>query len=107
MSEKIPKSLSELIFRPGSNIGDLARRAEATLELAAALRAGLPAEMSAELRSASLHDDGTLVVMAASPAWAARLRFEGETLLARCRELHPRARRIKIRVSGAAGPDAD
>ena len=58
-------------------------RPQATVDLAATLRAGLPPEMSAELRSASLHDDGTLVVMAASPAWAARLRFEGATLLAR------------------------
>ena len=107
MSEKTPKSLSELMFRPGSAINDLARRAEASLDLAAALRAGLPAEMSAELRSASLHADGTVVVMAASPAWAARLRFEGETLLARCRERHPQVRRIKVRVSGAAGSGTD
>ena len=101
MSQNSPKSLSELIFRPGSALNDLARQAQASMDLAAKLRAGLPPEMSAELRSASLHDDGTLVVMAASPAWAARLRFETQILLACCRELHPQVRRVAVRVSGA------
>ena len=106
MSKNKPKSLSELIFRPGSALNDLARRAEASLDLAETLRAGLPREMSGELRSASLHDDGTLLVLAGSPAWAARLRFEGDALLARCRERHPQTKRIKVRVSGTSGTDS-
>jgi hypothetical protein len=105
MSKNTPKSLSELIFRPGSALHDLAKQAETAMGLAAALRAGLPPEMSAELRSASLRDDGTLVVLASSPAWAARLRFERETLLARCHALHPQVRRVTVRVSGSAGAE--
>jgi len=105
MSNKSPKSLSELIFRSGSPLNELARQAAGWEDLAAALRAVLPPEWSPELRSASVSDDGTLVVLAGSPVWAARLRFEGEKLLARGRELQPAAKRIKVRVAGASLPE--
>lgn len=100
MSKNDPKSLSELIFRPGSALNELARRAEATTDLAATLRAALPPTMAEGLRAASVREDGTLVVLAASSAWASRLRFEGERLLARCREGYPHTQRIEVRVSG-------
>jgi hypothetical protein len=70
------------------------------VDLAAALRSALPADLAAALRSASLADDGTLVVTTASPVWAARLRFHGETLLATCRARHPAVARVRIRVGG-------
>lgn len=107
MSDKSPKPLSELIFRPGSPVGELARRAAGTEDLAAALRSALGGGLAAELRSASLRDDGTLVVIAASPAWAARLRFEAPALLAKCREQHPAATRVRVRVAGTAWPGSD
>ena len=103
MSKNAPKSLSELMFRSGSAVNDLARRAEASMDLAATLRAGLSPDLADALHGASLHEDGTVVVMAASPAWAARLRFEADTLLARCRERHPRAARLRVRVSDGRG----
>ncbi len=105
MSRNTPKSLSELIFRPGSALNDLARQAEATVDLAAALRASLPPATAAALRSATLRDDGTLIVMVGSSAWAARLRFEGETLLACCRKRHPGVKRVEVRVSAGAPGD--
>ncbi len=105
MSENAPKPLSELIFRAGSAVNDLARRAESAIELAAALRGALPDELAGALQAATLREDGTVVVMAVSPAWAARLRFEADTLLARCRERHPGATRLRVRVSGAPAPD--
>lgn len=98
MSKKTPELLADRIRRPNSAIGELARRADAMIGLAGALRAGLTPEMSAALHTASLRDDGTLVVIAASPAWAARLRFEAPALLARCRERHPEVRRVKVRA---------
>jgi hypothetical protein len=104
MSRKSPKSLSELIFRPGSALNELARQAEATVDLAAALRGAIAPALAAELRSASLHDDGTLVVMVTSSAWAARLRFEGEALLGRCRECHPATTRLEVRVASPGVP---
>jgi hypothetical protein len=107
MSKKTPKSLSDLIFQPGSAVGDLARKAAATEDLAGALRRALAPELAAELRSASLRDDGTLVVLAASPAWAARLRFEEPALLACCRGSHPAVARLRVRVAGAAPEASD
>ena len=103
MSNKSPKSLSELIFQPGTPLNDLARRADAAAELANALRSALAPALAAELRSATLRSDGTLVVTAASSAWAARLRYEGEGLLERCRATHPEAQRLEVRVSAETG----
>jgi len=100
MSKNRLEPLGAQISRPGSAVGDLARRAEAMIDLAAALRAGLSPELSAALSAASLREDGTLVVTAANPAWATRLRFEASTLLARCRERHPHVTRIKVRAAG-------
>jgi hypothetical protein len=100
MSKNPLRPLSEEILRPGSAINDLARRTEAMSELTAGLRAGLPPELAGSLRSAHVSDDGTLVVLASSSAWAARLRFEGPTLLVRCRASHPQVTRIKVRSSG-------
>jgi hypothetical protein len=104
MSHKTPKSLSELIFHPGSAVAGLAREAEAALGLADELRAGLGPDLAGGLAGARLRDDGTLVVLAASPAWAARLRFEAQALLLSCRERHPGAQRVEVRVSGPAAP---
>jgi hypothetical protein len=101
MSKNLPKSLSELIFQPGSALNRLAQEAEGKAELAATLRAGLPGALAEAVRSASVRDDGTLVVMTPSSAWAARLRFESTTLLAACRERHPQAQRVEVRVSSA------
>ncbi len=92
--------IGDLLSRSDSGLGRLARRAEAAMDLAEALRACLPDGLGAELRAASLRDDGTLVVLASSPAWAARLRFESGTLLSRCREHHPAARTVEVRVAG-------
>jgi hypothetical protein len=101
MSRNTPKSLSELIFRPGSPVEQLARQAEAAVDLAGALRAALPATLAPGLRSAALRADGTLVVLALSSAWAARLRFEAEALLGQCRERYPATQRVEVRVGGS------
>jgi hypothetical protein len=65
----------------------------------------LTRELADALLGASLRDDGTLVITAASPAWASRLRFEGSGLLAACRQRYPVAKRVKVRVSGEKSPD--
>ncbi|GMW06930.1 MAG: DciA family protein [Gammaproteobacteria bacterium] len=100
MSEKSLKSLSDLLQQPAGPFADLARKATATEELAATLRASLGPELAAELRAAHLRPDGTLVILAGSPAWASRLRFEAQGLLERCRERHPQAARVRVRVGG-------
>jgi hypothetical protein len=99
MSRNTLSRLAERVLRPGGALGDLARQGRSTVELATELRAGLPSGLSGALRAAHLREDGTLIVTVASPAWAARLRFEGPNLLARCRERHPQVKRIKVRVN--------
>jgi hypothetical protein len=95
---KGPERLGALIARPDSALHQLARRAEAAAGLSESLRGALPPALAQELRAASLRDDGTLVVVVSSSVWSARLRFESEALLARCRERHPEAQRVEVRV---------
>ena len=104
MSRKTPKPLSEIVFRPGTQLQELADRAAATVRLGDALRAGLPPGLADQVRGASLRDDGTLVVLAASPAWAARLRFEADALLDCARRQAPAAKRVEVRVAGPGNP---
>ena len=99
MSDKEPKSLSGMISSPESQLGQLAREAAARVALSDRLREALEPELGLNLRACNLRDDGTLVLLASGPEWANRLRFEGDRLLRLCRELHPRAARVRIRVA--------
>jgi len=93
-----PKSLSELMSDTDSPIKRLIEEAHSRIDLAEVIRAGLPELVGQHLESCNLRDDGTLVILASTPEWAARLRFESDAMLSRCRKLHPGAARIKIRV---------
>jgi hypothetical protein len=105
MSNKELKPLASLILTGGTALRELALEAARRSDLAGYLRAGLPADLAPHLVGGNLRPNGVLVVLADSPAWAARLRFEGAQLLARCRELHPESQRVKVRVAGS-GEDA-
>ncbi len=102
MSGNSPKSLADLLFRPGGALAALVRRAEESLSLVARLKAGLEPGAGEALRAARLTEDGTLVIAVASPAWAARLRFDTERLQQICLEGQLRCERVEVRV---AGPD--
>lgn len=93
-----PRSLKDLL---GSStpLDDLRAEAEKRLALADFLREALPGDLRGAVLSCNLHDDGTLVVSTPGPAWAARLRFESDALLSRCRERHPSATRVRVRVA--------
>jgi len=99
MSQSKPKSLSQLLETPNSALGRLARVARQKLALVEHIRNGLPADMAPELVHCSISDNGTLIVRASSPEWAARFRFENETLLALSRELHPETTSVKVRIA--------
>jgi len=64
------------------------------------MRSQLPAELVDGLVHCNCRDDGTLVVTAASPAWASRLRFETPRLLDICAAAGVDAARVKVRVTG-------
>lgn len=76
----------------------LAKAASSRLDLADGVRKRLPAELATAVAACNLRPDGTLVVTAASPEWAARLRFEAEGILAGCRPEWPAAARVRVRV---------
>ncbi|MGI9308840.1 MAG: DciA family protein [Gammaproteobacteria bacterium] len=102
MSKSKPKSLSELLLETGSPLQKLANEAARNVELSDDLRELVPEILAPGVLQCNLRDDGTLVVSAASPEWAARLRFQSTALLERCRANKKPAIRVKIRVSSSA-----
>ena len=98
------KSLENLL-NPSKD-GDLAsivRRARDMGALAGALAAALPPEEGASIVAANVRDDGELVVLCRSPAWASRLRFSADELVAAARAEGADVSRCSVRV---AHPDA-
>ena len=84
--------------------GDLAsviRRARELGKLTDALSRALPEDYAGAVVAANLREDGNLVVIAASSAWASRLRYETDTLLAAARDagLNPVACRVRVSQS--------
>jgi len=85
----------------GGELGDIVRRARKMGELTHVLCDGLPDEYAGAIVAANLREDGDLVIIAASSAWASRLRYETDALLAAAREagLSPNACRIRVTQS--------
>ena len=81
------------------------RRARELGELTDALSKALPEEYAGAVVAANLRDDGNLVVIAASSAWASRLRYEADTLLAAARDagLDPVGCRVRVSQDSGAG----
>ena len=84
-----------------SPLGALARAASSRLDLADCVRRQLPPALALAIATCNLRPDGTLVVTAVSPEWAARLRFEADGILAGCRKDWPAAARVRFRVGRA------
>ena len=94
------KSLENLLnSNDDGGLGDVVRRAREMGELAAALDKALPAEAAGSIVSANVRDDGELVVLAASPAWASKLRFEADFLLEAARAAGAEVQSCSVRVS--------
>lgn len=77
----------------------LARQARDMSDLAARLRAVLPVEVRPNLVAVNLRPDGELVLVGSSSSWAARLRFEAETVLEAARAAGAEATRVAVRVA--------
>ncbi len=95
--EKLLKSATS------GRLGKVIQTAQDMQTLTAALREPLDPELAAGLVAASVRD-GELSVLADSPAWASRLRFEADTLLAAARAAGAEVSRCRVRV--ARGGDA-
>ena len=67
--------------RAGGTLNKIIQRAQNMDELTTALRAELPADAGQNLLVANLREDGELVLVCTSSAWASRLRFESDKLM--------------------------
>ena len=85
----------------GGELADIVRRAREMGELTHVLSKGLPDEYAGAIIAANLREDGDLVIIAASSAWASRLRYETDVLLATARDagLSPSACRVRVTQS--------
>ena len=91
----------ENLLNPNNDggLGDIIRHAKDMGELVHELQQALPDDLSASIRSANIRDDGELVVLASSPAWAAKLRFEADRLMATARQTGADVTSCTIRVN--------
>jgi hypothetical protein len=99
MSTNKPKSLSELLTSQNSELGHIAEQARLREDLSDYLRSKLPAELAGGFMHCSLQDGSTLIVVAANPEWASRLRFESNAFIEACRGQGMEINAVKVRVS--------
>ncbi len=98
------EKLENLLNRnKNGELGEIIGRAEDFARLTDALAAALPEDLTDGLVAASVSADGELVVFGSSPAWAARLRYEFEALLAAARASGHQADRLRVRVAHRPG----
>jgi hypothetical protein len=84
------------------NDGDLAKvvdRAKRMGELTEILSRALPVAHRSAIVAANVREDGELVVICASSAWASRLRYETDKLLQAAKDAGISAHTCRIRVS--------
>lgn len=94
------KSLKNLLKSPpGEPLDRVIRRARDMGELTQILRNALEPTLADSLVSANLRDTGELVLVCRSSAWAARLRFEADTLLAAARAGGRAADSLRVSVA--------
>lgn len=97
----MPAKRLENLINPstGAGLGEIVRHARDMGHLAGALREALPGEDAEGILAANIRDDGELVVLAATPAWAARLRFETDSLVEAARNTGAEVISCRVRVS--------
>jgi len=83
----------------GGDLGKLVKRAQELGELTHTLCKALPDDYAGAVVAANVREDGDLVVIAATSAWASRLRYETDKLLAAARDAGFTARACRVRVA--------
>ena len=86
----------------GEGLGDIVRHARDMGRLVGALREALPGEEAEGILAANIREDGELVVLASTPAWAAKLRFETDKLVEAARRTGGEVSSCRVRVSRSA-----
>lgn len=83
----------------GGTLDEIIQRAQNMDELTTALRSELPADTAPNLLAANLREDGELVLICASSAWASRLRFESDNLMTVARKAGLDVQTCRVSVS--------
>lgn len=81
------------------DLGELIGRARQMGELTGILCKSLPKADQGAIVAANVREDGELVVICASSAWAARLRYSSDKLLEAARKAGVNASSCRVRVS--------
>lgn len=91
------------LLKSGSNnsLDALVKRAKKMQDLTGVLQAALSDELGDNLLSASLREDGEMVLICQTSAWASRIRFESEALLLAANENGYPATSCRVTVSHA------
>ena len=97
----MPAKSLENLLNPSQNgdLGSIVRRARDMGELASALVRALPPDEGASILAANVREDGELVILCRSSAWASRLRFASDALLAAARAHGAEASSCSVRVA--------
>jgi hypothetical protein len=94
------KSLEELLKASADGgLGNVVRHARDMGDLVHMLQNALPAEQRAAISAANIRDDGELVILANSSAWASRLRYETDVLIAAARATGKQVNKCSVRVN--------
>jgi hypothetical protein len=97
----MPADKLEDLLNPSNagDLGEIVKRARRMGELTNILSSALPESDKSAIVAANVRDDGELVIICASPAWASRLRYETETLLKAARDAGISAHTCRVRVT--------
>ncbi len=101
MSKEPAETLAELLLRSDTAFGRLAKEAGRRSGLLSELVQKLPEDLAGGLKACNIDAGDTLVILAGSPEWASRLRFEEQRILKIARESEPSVTHIKVRVASS------
>lgn len=96
----MPMKRLESLLNPNDDgdLGDIIRHAREMGDLIQVLQRSLTAETAGSIIAANIRGDGELVVLAASSAWAAKLRFEADLMIAAARQTGAEISSCTVRV---------
>ena len=97
----MPAKRLENLLNPSNDggLGEIVRHARDMGELVQMLQLSLPPDQAGSIVAANIRDDGELVVLAASSAWASRLRFETDRLIDAAKQTGASVESCTVRVS--------
>jgi hypothetical protein len=94
------KSLKNLLnANDDGDLGDIVKHARDMGVLVQTLLRALPSDHVASIAAANIRRDGKLVILAASSAWASRLRFETDALIDAARKTGADVTSCSVRVA--------